>query len=159
MGTYTRIATGLGGIQTRATAWPRPAFGSMGCGLLRACGSSPNGIVSRENGNPGGTTAKGPVGLGRTIKTGPCGFVLPSAPLEPFTCWARTGAAVPASNRSPASTMDIHIGDQYIAAGRSAGPQPISRESVGRRCVDGDEEERRSAWILHVMRRPSRDHH
>src|SRR5262245_6535691 len=108
----------------------------MGCGLLRACGSSPNGMVSRENGNPGGTTAKGPVGLGRKMNTGPCGFVVPSVPLEPFTCWARAGATVPTSNRTPVTSADIHIGDQYTVAGRSA--------SVGRRCVHGHEEERSS---------------
>src|SRR5215510_5724402 len=125
----------------------------MGCGLLRACGSSRNGIVSRENGKPGGTTMKGPVGLGRTMKTGPVGLVVPSAPLEPFTCWARAGAAVPASKRSRASTADDHIGDQYTLAGRSGLPA-----LVGRRRVDAHEEERLAPGILHVMTGPCGDH-
>src|SRR5580765_4928746 len=56
VGTYTCIATGCGCIQMKRAAYPRPALGSIGWGLLKEWGSSPKGIDSRENMVPGGTT-------------------------------------------------------------------------------------------------------
>src|SRR3989442_12785649 len=109
-GTYTCTVPGWGGIHTWRTAYPRPAWGSIGCGLLRAWGSSPKGTDSREPLVPGGTTTKGPLGFGRMTNTGVCGFGL----LNPggLTC-AAAGLSAPSASRSPMATPRIRMGRVY----------------------------------------------
>src|SRR5258705_11227249 len=76
------MATGVGGTQYWRTAYPSPAAGIIGWALFILLGSSLNGLVSRENGVPGGTTTNGPAGLGGKTYTEPHGVVIPWSPKE-----------------------------------------------------------------------------